>query len=223
MKVCYSKTLRRIMMQRELGLQEIERTRIVAIVRGVEEQHIVSVAEALLQGGVTVMEVTLNTPGALRMIGQLQHKFGNDMYIGAGTVLDLDDAERAVDAGASFLVTPNMDEEVIRWSKQQNIPIFPGALTPTEIVKAWKAGATAVKVFPSASLGLTYIKELMGPLNHIPMMAVGGVTEEKIREFLQMGCYGLGIGGSLINLKEIQAGNFRWITEKAAKLIAGAK
>jgi 2-dehydro-3-deoxyphosphogluconate aldolase/(4S)-4-hydroxy-2-oxoglutarate aldolase len=211
------------MMQRELGLQEIERTRIVAIVRGVEEQHIVSVAEALLQGGVTVMEVTLNTPGALRMIGQLEHKFGNDMYIGAGTVLDLDDAERAVDAGASFLVTPNMDEEVIRWSKQQNIPIFPGALTPTEIVKAWKAGATAVKVFPSASLGLTYIKELMGPLNHIPMMAVGGVTEENIREFLQMGCYGLGIGGSLINLKEIQAGNFRWITEKAAKLIAGAK
>jgi 2-dehydro-3-deoxyphosphogluconate aldolase / (4S)-4-hydroxy-2-oxoglutarate aldolase len=210
------------MMQRELGLQEIERTRIVAIVRGVEEQHIVSVAEALLQGGVTVMEVTLNTPGALRMIGQLQHKFGNDMYIGAGTVLDLDDAERAVEAGASFLVTPNMDEEVIRWSKQQGIPIFPGALTPTEIVKAWKAGATAVKVFPSASLGLTYIKELMGPLNHIPMMAVGGVTEENIREFLQIGCYGLGIGGSLINLKEIQAGNFRWITEKAAKLIAGA-
>jgi 2-dehydro-3-deoxyphosphogluconate aldolase/(4S)-4-hydroxy-2-oxoglutarate aldolase len=209
------------MMQRELGLQEIERTRIVAIVRGVEEQHIVSVAEALLQGGVTVMEVTLNTPGALRMIGQLQHKFGNDMYIGAGTVLDLDDAERAVEAGASFLVTPNMDEEVIRWSKQQGIPIFPGALTPTEIVKAWKAGATAVKVFPSASLGLTYIKELMGPLNHIPMMAVGGVTEENIREFLQIGCYGLGIGGSLINLKEIQAGNFRWITEKAAKLIAG--
>jgi 2-dehydro-3-deoxyphosphogluconate aldolase/(4S)-4-hydroxy-2-oxoglutarate aldolase len=210
------------MMQRELGLQEIERTRIVAIVRGVEEQHIVSVAEALLQGGVTVMEVTLNTPGALRMIGQLQHKFGNDMYIGAGTVLDLDDAERAVEAGASFLVTPNMDEKVIRWSKQQGIPIFPGALTPTEIVKAWKAGATAVKVFPSASLGLTYIKELMGPLNHIPMMAVGGVTEENIREFLQIGCYGLGIGGSLINLKEIQAGNFRWITEKAAKLIAGA-
>lgn len=210
-------------MQREPGLQEIERTRIVAIVRGVEEKHIVSVAEALLQGGVTVMEVTLNTPGALRMIEQLQHKFGNDMYIGAGTVLDLDDAERAVDAGASFLVTPNMDEEVIRWSKQQNIPIFPGALTPTEIVKAWKAGATAVKIFPSASLGLAYIKELMGPLNHIPMMAVGGVTEENIREFLQMGCYGLGIGGSLINLKEIQAGNFRWITEKAAKLIAGAK
>ena len=153
-------------MIREKGLQEIERTRIIAIVRGVEEQHIAFVAEALLQGGVTVMEITLNTPGALSMISRLQDKLGDQMYIGAGTVLDLDDAKRAIDAGAAFIVTPNTDEEVIRFAHSQQIPIFPGALTPTEIVKAWKAGATAVKVFPSASLGLTYIKELMGLLSY---------------------------------------------------------
>lgn len=210
-------------MIREKGLQEIERTRIIAIVRGVEEQHMAFVAEALLQGGVTVMEITLNTPGALSMISRLQDKLGDQMYIGAGTVLDLDDAKRAIDAGAAFIVTPNTDEEVIRFAHSQQIPIFPGALTPTEIVKAWKAGATAVKVFPSASLGLTYIKELMGPLSHIPMMAVGGVTEENIREFLQIGCYGLGIGGSLIHLPSIQAGNYAWIADKAARLLAASK
>ncbi|MEW9698437.1 bifunctional 4-hydroxy-2-oxoglutarate aldolase/2-dehydro-3-deoxy-phosphogluconate aldolase [Paenibacillus sp. SI8] len=210
-------------MNREQGLKEIERTRIVAIVRGVKETHIASVAQALHQGGITVMEVTLNTPGALRMISELQSQFADQMYIGAGTVLDLDDAKKAVEAGAAFLVTPNMDEEVIRWAKSEGIPIFPGAMTPTEIVKAWKAGATAVKVFPSASLGIAFIKELMGPLDHIPMMAVGGVTEENIKQFLDIGCYGLGIGGSLINVKEIEAGRFEWITDKAARLLAASK
>lgn len=210
-------------MNREQGLKEIERTRIIAIVRGVQENHILSLADALLKGGITVMEVTLNTPGALRMISELQDKSGQRMFIGAGTVLDLEDAKKAVHAGASFLVTPNMDEEVIRWSKQEGIPIFPGAMTPTEIVKAWKAGATAVKVFPSASLGLTYIKELMGPLDQIPLIAVGGVTEENIKQFLNIGCYGLGIGGSLINLKEIEAGRFEWVTDKAASLLAASR
>ena len=210
-------------MNREQGLIEIERTRIIAIVRGVQENHILSLADALLKGGITVMEVTLNTPGALRMISELQDKSGQHMFIGAGTVLDLEDAKKAVQAGASFLVTPNMDEEVIRHASAEGIPIFPGAMTPTEIVKAWKAGATAVKVFPSASLGLTYIKELMGPLDQIPLIAVGGVTEENIKQFLNIGCYGLGIGGSLINLKEIEAGRFDWITDKAASLLAASR
>jgi len=210
-------------MNKEQGLQEIERTRIVAIVRGVHAEHISSVAEALWRGGITVMEVTLNTPGALEMISELQAKFADRMYIGAGTVLDLEDAKRAIEAGASFLVTPNLEEAVIHWAKNEDIPIFPGAMTPTEIVKAWKAGATAVKVFPSASLGIAYIKELMGPLSHIPMMAVGGVTEGNIKQFLEIGCYGLGIGGSVINLSEINAGNFDWITDKAARLLAASR
>ncbi|MGQ7889464.1 bifunctional 4-hydroxy-2-oxoglutarate aldolase/2-dehydro-3-deoxy-phosphogluconate aldolase [Paenibacillus sp. WC2504] len=210
-------------MNREQGLKEIERTRIIAIVRGVKEAHIFSVAEALLKGGVTVMEVTLNTPGALAMISELQTKLGEQMYIGAGTILDVEDAQKAVQAGASFLVTPNLDEDVIRYANREGVPIFPGAMTPTEVVKAWKAGATAIKIFPSASLGLSYIKELMGPLDHIPMMAVGGVTEENIKQFLDLGCYGLGIGGSLINLKEIKAGRFEWVTDKAARLLAASR
>ncbi|MFE5318999.1 bifunctional 4-hydroxy-2-oxoglutarate aldolase/2-dehydro-3-deoxy-phosphogluconate aldolase [Paenibacillus sp. NPDC056579] len=210
-------------MNREQGLQLIEQTRIIAIVRGVEEQHIEGVAQALLDGGVRVMEVTLNTPGAAKMIARLQEQFGEQMYIGAGTVLDLEDAKLAIDAGASYLVTPNMEEEVIRYAAAQGTPVFPGAMTPTEVVKAWKAGATAVKIFPGASLGISYLKELQGPLSHIPMVAVGGVNEENIAQFLQIGCYAVGIGGSLVNLKEIANGNWDWIRDKAARLIANAQ
>ncbi|WP_282936788.1 bifunctional 4-hydroxy-2-oxoglutarate aldolase/2-dehydro-3-deoxy-phosphogluconate aldolase [Paenibacillus sp. RC67] len=210
-------------MVREEGIRLIEETRIIAIVRGVEEQHIAGVAQALLDGGVKVMEITLNTPGAESMITKLQQQFGDQMYIGAGTVLDVEDAKKACQAGASYLVTPNMDEDVIRYSVEQGAPIFPGAMTPTEIVKAWKAGATAVKIFPGASLGIGYLKELQGPLSHIPMVAVGGVTEDNIAQFLQIGCYAVGIGGSLVNLKEIANGNYEWVRDKASRLTASIR
>jgi len=210
-------------MNREQGLQLIEQTRIIAIIRGVEEAHISGVAQALSDGGVRVMEVTLNTPGAVTMIAKLQEQFGGQMYIGAGTVLDIDDTRKALEAGASYLVTPNTDEEVIRYAAERGVPVFPGAMTPTEIVKAWKAGASAVKIFPGASLGISYFKELQGPLNHIPMVAVGGVNEDNIAQFMQAGCYAAGIGGSLVNLKEIAAGNYGWIRDKAARLSANVK
>lgn len=206
-------------MNREQGLAQIEKTRIIAIVRGVENDHIEGLAGALYDGGIRAMEVTLNTSGALDMIRRLQDSCGDRMYIGAGTVIDLADAKLAFAAGASYFVSPNVDEDVIRYGVEQGIPVFPGAMTPTEIVKAWKAGATAVKIFPGASLGIQYIKELQGPLNHIPMIAVGGINEDNIRQFLDAGCYGLGIGGSLVNVKEIRSGNYGWVTEKAKRLI----
>lgn len=204
---------------REQGLEAIERTRIIAIVRGVAEEQILQVADALYRGGVRVMEVTMNTPGAPRMIASLQESYGDRMYIGAGTVLDEEDARRSAEAGASFIVTPNTEVSVIHAAKERGMPIFPGAMTPTEVVTAWKAGATAVKLFPGASLGMGYLKELQGPLSHIPMVAVGGVGEDNIRDFLKL-CYAVGIGGSLINLPQIQAGNFDWVADKAARLIA---
>ncbi|MEK8126433.1 bifunctional 4-hydroxy-2-oxoglutarate aldolase/2-dehydro-3-deoxy-phosphogluconate aldolase [Paenibacillus filicis] len=206
-------------MNKDQGLKLLETVKIMAIVRGVQERHITEVADALLRGGIPVMEVTLNTEGALSMIKRLREHFGDQMFIGAGTVLDLDDARQAFDAGASYLVTPNTDEAVIEYACKRGLPVFPGAMTPTEIVKAYKAGATAVKIFPGASLGYGYMKELMGPLSHIPMMAVGGVQEDNIRDYMRLGCYGVGVGGSLINLKEIAAGNFDWIRDKAARLV----
>lgn len=207
-------------MEREQGLAEINRTRMIAILRGVRETDLEQVADALLAGGITTLEVTLNTEGAPAMIRRLQQSHGNRMYIGAGTVLDSADLQTALEAGASFIVTPNTDEAVIRACSEAAIPCFPGAMTPTEIVRAWKAGATAVKVFPGASLGLGYLKELQGPLSHIPMVAVGGVRADNIGDFLRCGCIAVGIGGSVINLKEIAAGNFAWITAEAAKLTA---
>ncbi|WP_284645719.1 bifunctional 4-hydroxy-2-oxoglutarate aldolase/2-dehydro-3-deoxy-phosphogluconate aldolase [Paenibacillus silviterrae] len=210
-------------MEREQGLTLLQETKIIAIVRGVESSHIEGVAQALLEGGVKLMEVTLNTAGAEAMIGSLQTKFGDRMYIGAGTVLGVEDAKRAIAAGAGYLVTPNTDEAVIRFAAKQGLPCFPGAMTPTEVVRAWKTGATAIKIFPSASLGIGYIKELMGPLRHIPMIAVGGVTEENIADFIHLGCHGVGIGGSLVNPKEIAAGNFNSMREKAARLVAGVQ
>ncbi|KIL39091.1 2-dehydro-3-deoxyphosphogluconate aldolase [Gordoniibacillus kamchatkensis] len=209
-------------MNREQGLEELKRTRIVVIVRGLEPEHMTGLAEALYEGGIRVMEVTLNTPGALEAIGELQDKLGDRMYIGAGTVLDTEDAERALAVGASFLVTPNMEEDVIRLAAARGVPIFPGAMTPTEVVKAWRAGATAVKLFPSASLGLGYIKELQGPLGHIPMIAVGGVKEDNIRQFMDAGCYAVGIGGSLVRLDDIRSGRLHVITDKARRLLTAA-
>ncbi|MFD0870103.1 bifunctional 4-hydroxy-2-oxoglutarate aldolase/2-dehydro-3-deoxy-phosphogluconate aldolase [Paenibacillus residui] len=205
-------------MNREQGLQQIKKTRLIAIARGVKREQIVPAAEALLQGGITVMEVTLNTPDALMMIQDLQERLGDRMYIGAGTVLDSDDAQEAVRAGASFLVTPNTDEDVIRYAAEEGIPIFPGAMTPTEIVRAWKAGATAIKIFPSSGLGLPYLKELMAPLDRIPMIAVGGIREDNVRDYLDIGCYAVGVGGSLISLKEIDNGNYNALRDKAARL-----
>ncbi|GAA3401348.1 bifunctional 4-hydroxy-2-oxoglutarate aldolase/2-dehydro-3-deoxy-phosphogluconate aldolase [Paenibacillus hodogayensis] len=207
-------------MDREQGLSELNRTRIIAILRGVRETDIERLAEALLAGGITVLEITLNTPGAPGMIRRLQSLYGEQLYIGAGTVLDMDDLQVALDAGASFIVTPNTDEDVIRRCREKNVPIYPGAMTPSEVVRAWKAGATAVKLFPSASLGLGYIKELQGPLRHIPMVAVGGVNTDNIADFIRAGCQAVGIGGYVINLKEIEAGNFEWVRERAAQLIA---
>lgn len=206
-------------MDKQTGLDLLEQTKIIAIVRGIQSKDANGLAQALLDGGIRVMEITLNTPGAEEMIRALQLKFGDRMYIGAGTVLDQDDAKRALDAGADFIVTPNTDENVIRYAVERGISIFPGAMTPTEVVQAWKAGATAVKVFPGASLGLGYFKELMGPLNHIPMVAVGGVHTGNIAEFLRVGCYAVGIGGSLVNLTEIASGNLNHVRDNAEQYI----
>jgi 2-dehydro-3-deoxyphosphogluconate aldolase/(4S)-4-hydroxy-2-oxoglutarate aldolase len=209
-------------MDREQGLEALRRTRIVVIVRGLEPEYMAGLAEALYEGGIRAMEVTLNSPGALEAIGELQNKLGERMYIGAGTVLDTEDAERALAAGASFLVTPNTEEDVIRLAAGRNVPIFPGAMTPTEVVKAWRAGATAVKLFPSASLGIGYIKELQGPLGHIPMIAVGGVKEDNIRQFMDIGCYAVGIGGGLVRPDDIRSGRLDAITDRARRLLAAA-
>lgn len=205
-------------MQKQQGLELLECTRIMTIVRGIAGEELLTLAQTLHDADLPVMEVTLNTPGALESIRELQRCFGDRMFIGAGTVIDKDDAERALAAGASFLVTPNTDEDVIRLAVSCDVPIFPGAMTPTEIVRCWKAGATAVKIFPSASMGISFMKELQGPLSHIPMIAVGGISEANIAEYLTAGCYAVGIGGYLVDKQALAAGNVEFILSKAKEL-----
>lgn len=210
-------------MDREEGLELFEQTRTVVIVRGVERDKIIPLAEALYEGGIRMLEVTLNTVGAYYMIKDLHKQLGRKMFLGAGTVLDTSDAKAAAEAGASFFVTPNTDKRVIHFGQEENLPVFPGALTPTEVAKAWKCGATAVKLFPASTFGPGYVKELMGPYSHIPILAVGGVHEGNAADYLRAGCKGIGIGSAVLNRQEIQAGDYEAVAKRAAKVTGAVR
>ncbi|HEX7057004.1 MAG TPA: bifunctional 4-hydroxy-2-oxoglutarate aldolase/2-dehydro-3-deoxy-phosphogluconate aldolase, partial [Bacilli bacterium] len=143
--------------------------------------------------------------------------------IGAGTVLDIEMARQAVAAGAEFLISPNLDEEVIRYGLDHGLDVWPGVMTPTEIVRAWKAGASAVKVFPSGTLGANYIKDIRGPLNHIPLIATGGVNLQNIADYFKAGAVAVGLGGNLVNKTLINSGNFAEIARLASQYVAAAR
>ena len=193
--------------------------RIVAIVRGLEGEAADRAAEALIDGGIRLVEVTMNTPGALRTIAGWREKFDGRAAIGAGTVLDLRMAKEAAAAGATYLISPNLDEDVIAFGAERGISVWPGVMTPTEIVRAWKAGAEAVKVFPMASLGVEYLKEIRAPLDHIPMIATGGVDLTTIRSYFEAGAAAVGMGSKLLNREWIKAGEFGKLTDNARRYV----
>lgn len=189
--------------------------KIVAILRGIEDRHADRTAEALLAGGIRLLEVTMNTDGAAAIIERWRSKYGGQAAIGAGTVLDMDMAREAVAAGAQFLISPNLDEAVVAYGAAQGVSVWPGVMTPTEIVRAWKSGAEAVKIFPVASLGYKYLAELRGPLNDIPMMATGGVDLHNIADYFRSGANAVGMGSKLVNLEWVRDGRFDLIEERA--------
>lgn len=200
-------------------LNQLEKDKMIAIIRGLTAEQAGMTARALSKGGIRFLEVTMNTPGATSMIADWRAEFNEAMYIGAGTVLDLGMAKEAIDAGAQFLVTPNTDAEVIEFALSRDIEVFPGALTPTEIVNAWKLGARAVKLFPMASLGLQYLKEIRGPLDQIRLIPTGGVSLSNIAEFLKAGAFACGLGSHLIDKNRILAGQYEEITKLAAAYV----
>lgn len=197
----------------------LEETGIVAIIRGVTGEAVDRTVEALGAGGVKLVEVTLNTEGALESIRRCSRRFGSQICIGAGTVLDVEMAEQAVEAGARYLISPNLDEDVIRYGVEQGVAVWPGVMTPTEIVRAWKAGAKAVKLFPTGSLGLSYIKEIRAPLGHIPLMATGGVTLDNITEFLEAGVTAVGLGSHLVDKGHIAAERYGEVQRRAEQFM----
>lgn len=204
-------------------LDMLHEHKIVAILRGIEAQHADRTAQAIIDGGVRLLEVTMNTDGATAIIDQWRSKFGGgEARIGAGTVLDVEMAREAVAAGAQFLISPNLDEEVVAYGAERGISVWPGCMTPTEIVRAWKAGAEAVKIFPMASLGVKYLAEIRAPLNNIPMLATGGVDLDNIGDYFRAGACGVGMGSKLVNLDWIRAGEYDRVTERVRQFVQAA-
>lgn len=199
-------------------IKGIEDSKVVAIVRGIDPEKMEPLFQALLDGGIKYIEITLNTKDALKSIGNMNKVFGNDMIIGAGTVLNEEMAFRAMEVGARFLVSPNVDKGMIRAAVSNNVLALPGAMTPTEIGQALSYGAEVIKLFPSSSLGPSYIKELKGPFDHLKIIAVGGISAENAKEYMKAGAIGIGIGGSLVNKKLIEEGDFKAITQYAIRL-----
>ncbi|MBM7567713.1 bifunctional 4-hydroxy-2-oxoglutarate aldolase/2-dehydro-3-deoxy-phosphogluconate aldolase [Paenibacillus sacheonensis] len=204
-------------------LDRLQQEKIVAIFRGIEDQYADQAAEALLSGGITLMEITMNTAGAAGMINRWRDKYGSQAGIGAGTVLDLEMAKEAVAAGAQFLISPNLDESVVDYALKNNVSVWPGVMTPTEIVRAWKAGAEAVKVFPMATLGWKYLAEIRAPLDRIPMMATGGVDLDNIADYFKAGACAVGMGSKLVNLDWVRGGRFDLLTERARQFADAVK
>jgi 2-dehydro-3-deoxyphosphogluconate aldolase / (4S)-4-hydroxy-2-oxoglutarate aldolase len=204
-------------------LKALSREKIVAIIRGISAQSGDDTAKALADGGIVFLEVTLNTDGALNMISRFREKYEGRLRIGAGTVLDLGQAKEAIAAGAEYIISPNLDEEVIYYGVEQGVQVWPGTMTPTEIVRAYKAGASAVKVFPMGSLGINYLKEIRAPLNHIPMVATGGVNLQNINSVLDAGAIAVGLGGNLVDKQLVKDGKFNELTKLAQAFVAQAQ
>ncbi|MCK0189945.1 bifunctional 4-hydroxy-2-oxoglutarate aldolase/2-dehydro-3-deoxy-phosphogluconate aldolase [Arenibacter sp. F20364] len=195
---------------------------IVGIVRGVSIEVMRDIVKAYLKAGLHTIEITMNTPGATEIISKLRTEFHN-LNVGAGTVCNMEDYNMAVKAGAQFIVTPIIDEAVIRSAVGQNIPIFPGGYSPTEIYKAWSLGASAVKIFPATQLGVQFIKDISAPLNQIKLLPTGGVSLDNIKSFFEAGAVGVGMGSSLFDKKLIQERNFEGLADHFAKVRMAVK
>ena len=199
----------------------IQKHKVVAICRRLYGQDLLNLASALSQGGISMVEVTFDqsdsecTKKTTEAIHSLVKKFGSCMEIGAGTVLTKEQVRAAKDAGASYIISPNVDLEVITYTKELGLVSIPGAMTPSEILSAHKAGADFVKLFPSGTLGFNYIKDILAPISHVKLVATGGVTEETLSDYLKLGFAGAGVSGRLSDKKLIAEGNFEEITRRA--------
>lgn len=202
-------------------LDFIKENKVIAIVRGIPSSSIAALAEAMVKGGLRCMEVTFDhssekgTEETLKSIEILSRNFKGKLLAGAGTVLTPKQAEQAAAVGAEYIISPNVNVEVIRKTKELGKISIPGALTPSEIVTAYEAGADIVKLFPAAVFGPAYFKAVKAPLKHIPVTAVGGISPENIADFLAAGAVGAGVGGNLVSPKLVAEGRFDEITKIA--------
>ena len=204
-------------MSREQSMKRILDCGIVAVVRSESSAPLVKVASALAEGGVTAIEVTFTVPEALDVIRQVRQEVGDAIVLGAGTVLDPETARAAILAGAEYIVAPTVNLEVIRLCRRYDKVVMPGALTPTEVLTAWEAGADVVKIFPADVGGPAYLKALHGPLPQVRLMPTGGVDLSTAESFLKAGACCLGVGGALVEPKAVANGDFDRIRDLASQ------
>lgn len=196
-------------------LSQILETKIVAIIRGANPKDVLQIVNALYKGGIKVLEITLNSPKALPVIEEVSEQMQQQVLVGAGTVLDAETARAAIAAGAKFIISPTLDRETIKMTKRYGIVSIPGAYTPTEIVTAYATGGDIIKVFPASS-GIQYIKDIRGPLAHIPLMPTGGINLKNINDYHKAGAVAFGIGSALVDTKnEITEDYLQQLTDKA--------
>ncbi|MDX6383136.1 MAG: 2-dehydro-3-deoxyphosphogluconate aldolase / (4S)-4-hydroxy-2-oxoglutarate aldolase [Blastocatellia bacterium] len=202
-------------------LNRIRATGLVPVVRAESSEQAMRAVAALKAGGLDVLEVTMTVPGAIGVIQSLVNEYGDETLVGAGTVLDPETAQACVDAGAKFIVSPALNEETIEFCRKHDVAVFPGALTPTEVVRAWNAGADAVKVFPAGAVGgASYLKALKAPLPQIELIPTGGVSLKTAADFIKAGAMALGVGNDLVDLKALREDNGELITERTREFLA---
>jgi 2-dehydro-3-deoxyphosphogluconate aldolase/(4S)-4-hydroxy-2-oxoglutarate aldolase len=203
--------------------KRIEETGIVPVIRASSPAEARFAAEAIWQGGISIAEITMTVPGALEVISELVRALP-EVLVGAGTVLNPEAARRCLDAGARFLVTPGLNVKTIELAKKENVVIMAGALTPTEVITAWEAGADFVKIFPCAQVGgASYIRALKGPLPDVPLVPTGGVNLDTAADFLAAGAAALGVGGELIQKEALKSRNANLLCALAGKFVAIVK
>lgn len=201
-------------------LEALKATGVVAVIRADKAEDLMDVARALREGGVKFIEITMTVPGALSVIEKATNALKNqDVFIGAGTILDAETARMAILAGAAYIVSPVFRPEVIATCKRYSVPVMPGAMTPTEILNAWEAGADVVKVFPAGVGGPQFFKDLKGPLPHIEVMPTGMVNRETAPQFIRAGACAVGAGSELVGKPLIAAREFGKITANAREFI----
>jgi 2-dehydro-3-deoxyphosphogluconate aldolase/(4S)-4-hydroxy-2-oxoglutarate aldolase len=200
----------------ETTQETLERVGLIPVLRAKNIDQGRKVVDAMIAGGVTVVEVTMTVPGAIGLIKQLKKDFGEELLLGSGTVTTADQCQATIDAGAEFVVSPSLHPAVIATTKKNGKVSCPGALTPTEAITAWNEGADYVKIFPCSALGgASYLKSLLAPFPHLKIIPTGGVTLQTAESFLRAGARALGVGGDLVNLAAVEAGHPETITESA--------
>lgn len=211
-------------MNRPDVLRRITEVGVIPVVRAASPEEANQVIDAIKEGGLSILEITMTVPRALKVIEQVADRYGDEVVVGAGTVLDPETARAGILAGASFVVSPSLNIHTIELCRRYSVAVFPGALTPTEVVTAWQAGADAVKVFPCGAVGgAKYLASLKGPLPQIEMIPTGGVSLASARDFVAAGAYALGVGADLADLTAIRAGELQKVTQAATAYISAVR